>query len=370
MSRTRSPRRPTGAAKIPAPHLPWTPGARATTRVLGSLAGFEGQDVVVTAKMDGENTTLMRSTRARSTGAAPVAHDDQGAHARRRRHPEGGGRSAARTSRPSTRSATANLPDVFLLFLPVWDEEPVPRGARRRLGLAARPRHRARALPRPVGRRPRARALHPTLDGWRDARAVVRIGRGLPLRGLQSAAWEANRARHHRPTSTGYARAVRLNGIVREGVAGEGGRQGGGGRGRSGKGPIAAAADRDLRRGAGRLLEIAGRGAGRAGMPCVLPSGTRGVDRGGRKLADRCRLGRLRRRRRPLPRGGERRGRRRHGGGGAAREPGTPSAGRERADGRFMTRGIGRIGPLADHYSPHEAGRAAGASSRAARRRR
>lgn len=39
-------------------HLPWSPGITSDDKVHKSLAGFEGEEVVVTTKMDGENTTL------------------------------------------------------------------------------------------------------------------------------------------------------------------------------------------------------------------------------------------------------------------------------------------------------------------------
>lgn len=39
-------------------HLPWSPGAGKGDRILESVDFFEGQEVVVTEKMDGENTTL------------------------------------------------------------------------------------------------------------------------------------------------------------------------------------------------------------------------------------------------------------------------------------------------------------------------
>lgn len=38
-------------------HLPWSPGATKDDRVLGDTRAFEGRDVVVTEKMDGENFT-------------------------------------------------------------------------------------------------------------------------------------------------------------------------------------------------------------------------------------------------------------------------------------------------------------------------
>ena len=39
-------------------HLPWSPGKTDDDRVLDDLSGLEGEDVVVTVKMDGENTTM------------------------------------------------------------------------------------------------------------------------------------------------------------------------------------------------------------------------------------------------------------------------------------------------------------------------
>jgi hypothetical protein len=39
-------------------HLPWSPGVTKDDRVLTNLTGLEGREVVITVKMDGENTTL------------------------------------------------------------------------------------------------------------------------------------------------------------------------------------------------------------------------------------------------------------------------------------------------------------------------
>jgi len=51
-------------------HLPWSPGWTKDDRVLKSTNHFLGQEVVVTEKMDGENTTLGRDyTHARSTSS-------------------------------------------------------------------------------------------------------------------------------------------------------------------------------------------------------------------------------------------------------------------------------------------------------------
>ncbi len=40
------------------PHLPWSPGATRDDVRVADLAGFTGREVVVTEKLDGENTTL------------------------------------------------------------------------------------------------------------------------------------------------------------------------------------------------------------------------------------------------------------------------------------------------------------------------
>lgn len=48
-------------------HLPWSPGIHSDDRIMRSLNHFEGKRVIVTEKMDGENTTLYRDyTHARS----------------------------------------------------------------------------------------------------------------------------------------------------------------------------------------------------------------------------------------------------------------------------------------------------------------
>ena len=40
------------------PHLPWSPGATSDDKYIESFDDFRGKQVVVTEKMDGENTTL------------------------------------------------------------------------------------------------------------------------------------------------------------------------------------------------------------------------------------------------------------------------------------------------------------------------
>jgi len=53
-------------------HLPWSPGGTDDDRMMESVAGFESEDVVVTVKMDGEQTSLYRDGfHARSIDSPP-----------------------------------------------------------------------------------------------------------------------------------------------------------------------------------------------------------------------------------------------------------------------------------------------------------
>ncbi|AAF12618.1 MULTISPECIES: RNA ligase family protein [Bacteria] len=54
------------------PHLPWSPGLQNDDRRITSLSGFIGKEVVVTEKLDGENTSLYRDDlHARSLDMRP-----------------------------------------------------------------------------------------------------------------------------------------------------------------------------------------------------------------------------------------------------------------------------------------------------------
>lgn len=54
------------------PHLPWSPGAAQDDAVWSHTQGFAGHEVVVTEKLDGENTTLYRTgLHARSLDSRP-----------------------------------------------------------------------------------------------------------------------------------------------------------------------------------------------------------------------------------------------------------------------------------------------------------
>ena len=54
------------------PHLPWSLGRTSDDKVLSSIAHFLGEDVVVTEKMDGENTSIYKNgLHARSLDSKP-----------------------------------------------------------------------------------------------------------------------------------------------------------------------------------------------------------------------------------------------------------------------------------------------------------
>jgi hypothetical protein len=75
------------------PHLPWSPGATNDDRVLSSVDHFEGKEVVITEKMDGEAFSLYRNyCHPRSTTYSPHPSRDwiRKFHAQIRREiPEG-----------------------------------------------------------------------------------------------------------------------------------------------------------------------------------------------------------------------------------------------------------------------------------------
>ncbi|MBT4140719.1 MAG: RNA ligase family protein [Candidatus Latescibacteria bacterium] len=54
------------------PHLPWSQGQSRDDQVLSTTQHFEGKEVIVTEKMDGENTTMYHDhIHARSTTSSP-----------------------------------------------------------------------------------------------------------------------------------------------------------------------------------------------------------------------------------------------------------------------------------------------------------
>lgn len=65
-------------AKYPrTPHLPWSTGRTSDDRVLDSVLAFEGHEVVVTEKLDGENTTLYGDGTLHARSLDGVSHPSQ-----------------------------------------------------------------------------------------------------------------------------------------------------------------------------------------------------------------------------------------------------------------------------------------------------
>lgn len=112
------------------PHLPWSPGVSADDARLVDIRTFEGQQVVATEKLDGENTTLYRGgLHARSLDPRPhVSRDWVGGLQGRIGHllPEGY-RACGENVYARHSLAYLELESYFYLFS-VWNEANVCLG--------------------------------------------------------------------------------------------------------------------------------------------------------------------------------------------------------------------------------------------------
>jgi hypothetical protein len=105
-------------------HLPFSPGATSDDKVLSSLAPWHGQEVVVTLKMDGENTSLYANGfHARSLDSRHHPSRDWVAqfHARFAHEIPSGWRICGENLYARHSLAYDDLPSYFLGFS-VWDE--------------------------------------------------------------------------------------------------------------------------------------------------------------------------------------------------------------------------------------------------------
>ena len=105
------------------PHLPWSPGATADDVYLHDTVGFVGRSVVVTEKMDGENTTLYADhVHARSLSSAhhPSRTAVKQLQARLADSIPAGWRLCGENLQAVHSIAYEDLPAWFLLFS-VWD---------------------------------------------------------------------------------------------------------------------------------------------------------------------------------------------------------------------------------------------------------
>lgn len=106
-------------------HLPWSPGVSSDDRVMQSLHGFEGQEVVITIKMDGENTNLYRDGfHARSIDTAPHPSRDWlwGLHRQIGHDIPPGWRLCGENLYAKHSIHYENLPAYFLVFS-IWNEK-------------------------------------------------------------------------------------------------------------------------------------------------------------------------------------------------------------------------------------------------------
>lgn len=105
-------------------HLPWSPGCTADDRVLTDTSFFEGKEVVVTVKMDGENTTMYSDhIHARSIDSAnhPSRNWVKGYHAKVAYQIPSGWRVCGENLFAAHSIRYSSLPSYFLAFS-IWDE--------------------------------------------------------------------------------------------------------------------------------------------------------------------------------------------------------------------------------------------------------
>jgi hypothetical protein len=107
------------------PHLPWSPGATADDVLLNDCSALEGEEVVVTEKMDGENTTIYADhVHARSLDSAhhPSRTAVKQLQATLSSSIPAGWRLCGENLQARHSIAYDSLPAWFLLFS-IWDEQ-------------------------------------------------------------------------------------------------------------------------------------------------------------------------------------------------------------------------------------------------------
>lgn len=106
-------------------HVPWSPGVTGDDRVQEDLSAFRGQDVVVTEKMDGENTTLYRDglhARSLTSDAHPSRDRVKALHASIAHDIPNGWRVCGENLYARHSIAYTGLPGYFLVFS-IWNEK-------------------------------------------------------------------------------------------------------------------------------------------------------------------------------------------------------------------------------------------------------
>jgi hypothetical protein len=106
-------------------HLPWSPGSDRTDRILNSITHFEGHEIVVTLKMDGENTTCTRE-RCYARSLDSKAHESRtwikGLWASIKQDIPEGWRICGENLYAVHSIEYKNLDDLFLVFS-IWNEK-------------------------------------------------------------------------------------------------------------------------------------------------------------------------------------------------------------------------------------------------------
>lgn len=108
-------------------HLPWSLGATNDDKIMKDISGFNGEEIVITEKMDGENTTLSRDyIHARSLDSAdhPSRHWVKGLWGQIRYDIPEGWRICGENLYAKHSLFYDNLPSYFMVFN-VWNENNV-----------------------------------------------------------------------------------------------------------------------------------------------------------------------------------------------------------------------------------------------------
>lgn len=106
-------------------HLPWSPNLQNDDRMLESLDGFMGEEVVITEKMDGENTTMYKDyIHARALEFSPRKDRTwiRALHGRIKNDIPDGWRLCGENLYAEHSIHYIDLPSYFMLFS-VWDEK-------------------------------------------------------------------------------------------------------------------------------------------------------------------------------------------------------------------------------------------------------
>lgn len=106
-------------------HLPWSPGLTNDDRVHKDLSGFEGQEVIVTEKLDGENTSMYRDyfhARSLDSDSHPTQSWARQFHAKMKHNIPEGWRVCAENLYAKHSIKYINLPSYLIAFS-IWNEK-------------------------------------------------------------------------------------------------------------------------------------------------------------------------------------------------------------------------------------------------------